>query len=99
MSTEMHLGRVIGGKLYTTETAEVMVETRMSYSNMDKGHPLILYRTRKGNFFLVEYRAYVDTGEPSPGEFTVLTLEEARAWVEKWANEKYERVFGLPEEA
>lgn len=88
--------KVIDGKLYNTATAEHLASyyNHKSASDFDLRDE-DLYRTKKGTYFLVccnGCRAGGDCLRP-------MTEDEAKEWVEAYANEAYCDIFGEPEEA
>lgn len=97
--------KVINGKVYNTETAIELASywNGLSYSDfgcMTEG----LYKTKKGRFFLhgkggpmSKYAEHHGNCCTEGEDIIPLTLEEAKAWVEKNANEKYEELFGAEE--
>lgn len=95
--------KIINGKVYDTETAQVLG----SWSNMsDRSFERIdetLYRKRTGEFFLhgeggpmSRYAVQIEQNSWRGGEkITPLSWDDARAWVESHLNsEDYERIFG-----
>ena len=99
--------KIIGGKKYDTETAEMMGED--SFSNRTDFHHWSeeLYRKRTGEFFLYgeggplsKYRVQVEMNSWSGGEkITPLTYQEAQKWAEEHlSGETYEEIFGVVED-
>ena len=88
--------KIIEGKAYNTETAEEIGNhyNHKSYSDFDL-IDMTLYRTKKGAFFMVQNNGCRAGGD----DFYVVSEEDAREWVEEYANEKYEEIFGECEEA
>lgn len=95
--------KIINGKVYDTETAQVLG----SWSNMsDRSFERIdetLYRKRTGEFFLhgeggpmSRYAVQIGQNNWRGGEkITPLSWDDARSWVESHLNsEDYERIFG-----
>lgn len=95
--------KIINGKVYDTETAQVLG----SWSNMsDRSFERIdetLYRKRTGEFFLhgeggpaSRYAVQIEQTSWRGGEkITPLSWGDARSWVESHLNpEDYERIFG-----
>ena len=95
--------KIINGKVYDTETAQVLG----SWSNMsDRSFERIdetLYRKRTGEFFLhgeggpmSRYAVQIDQNSWRGGEkISPLSWGDARSWVESHLNsEDYERIFG-----
>ncbi len=84
--------RVIDGKAYDAETAE-LVES-WSHDDPRSDASWSLYRTRNGAFFLVgtDHSGDLD-------EFRPYTAVEARRFVEKHANHRVEKIFGEAPEA
>ena len=95
--------KIINGKVYDTETAQVLG----SWSNMsDRSFERIdetLYRKRTGEFFLhgeggpmSRYAVQIGQNNWRGGEkITPLSWVDARSWVESHlSSEDYERIFG-----
>lgn len=95
--------KIISGKVYDTETAQVLG----SWSNMsDRSLERIdetLYRKRTGEFFLhgeggpmSRYAVQIGQNNWRGGEkIAPLSWDDARSWVESHLNsEDYERIFG-----
>lgn len=83
--------RVIGGKLYDTETAECVHEWSNGYFRNDFHHcEEALYKTAKGAWFLSgeggplsKYAEHVGNESHGGDGIQVLTGEEALAWLER----------------
>lgn len=98
---------IINGKRYDTETATLMASYDNGLSRRDfRFLSEELYKKKTGEFFLygnggaLTYccRKCCD-GTYCNGETIVpLSFEEAKEWVERQANEKYEEIFGECEE-
>src|SRR5262249_24264397 len=79
--------RVIDAKSYNTDTAEVIAETKGSYTKRygeDWEYHTVLYRTPKGAWFTVETEWPEDVPEDERHEleaFEVLSLDGAMKWV------------------
>ena len=100
--------KIIGGKLYNTETAELIDSYSNGLSNNDfhcirEG----LYRKKTGEFFLygwgganTRYGEQVGSNTWCGGEaITPLTEADAKAWLERYADaDVYIECFGEPEE-
>jgi hypothetical protein len=86
--------KIIEGKRYDTETAKLVASYENQYGRNDfnfyKGE---LYRTTKGNFFIVE-ESWCSSLCRRLSKFS---LEEAKEWVEARANSKYEDLFPFVE--
>lgn len=99
--------RVIDGKAFDTKTAENLAEATSPHNPGDfHKWTETLYRTPKGAYFLEgEGGALSSWAVPVPGgsgggaDLRLLGLDEAQAWVERYANEEYEGIFGAAEEA
>lgn len=100
--------QIIDGKRYNTETAEHLAEARGGGGCSDFHHwEEELYRTPKGVYFLAGSggpmtswsRRTADNMTAGGEGIRVLTEAEAREWVERYANDEYERIFGAAEEA
>ncbi|MEW6365189.1 MAG: hypothetical protein AB1714_11205 [Acidobacteriota bacterium] len=100
--------RVIDGKVYDSQRAEQLAEASgggasvRDFSHWDE----TLYRTQRGAYFIhgsggpLTHWARHRGNETSGGEgMRTLTEAQAREWVEKWANDRYESIFGATEEA
>lgn len=101
--------QIIDGKMYNTETAELLEEY---FNDLPRGdfHCIdeALYRTKKGAFFLAGHGgALTKYAQPcgncgtcgGDGIFP-LSEAEAREWMEQHSTaEKYEETFGPAEEA
>ena len=82
---------VIDGKKYDTEIAEQIAEDGYSYSGDFRYWYEVLYRTKKGNFFvageggaLTKYAVPVGNNSTSGSErITPLTRQEAFEWCER----------------
>lgn len=99
--------KIIRGKKYDTDTAELVGEYQ--YSNPRDFHYLYeeLYRKRTGEFFLYgtggpmsKYSESVGQNEWSGSEaITPLDLNDAKDWVEEHCDaDKYEELFGVVED-
>lgn len=99
--------KIIKGKKYDTDTAELVGEYQ--YSNQRDFHYVYeeLYRKRTGEFFLYgtggpmsKYSESVGQNEWSGGEAIVpLDLNDAKNWVEEHCDsDKYEELFGVVED-
>lgn len=84
--------RVIDGKRYDTETAELIAEASASCPSSDFAYwEESLYKTRNGRFFVAgeggpmsRWSRRIDSNSWSGGEgMEVLTADEALAWCEK----------------
>lgn len=92
--------RIINGKVYDTETADLVASDRYwDGHNFERhGRNTYLYKTKKGNFFLHRttlWQGELDTIEP-------VTVEEAKYWYEQLPKQEmdYGQAFGVrPEEA
>lgn len=101
--------KIIKGKLYNTETAQIIGYWESTGSTSDFSHTREeLYRKRTGEFFLYgkggpmsKYSRSIGNNEWSGGEdITPLTWEAARKWAEDHLDvEEYEACFGgVPED-
>lgn len=101
--------KIIKGKLYNTETAQIIGYWESAGSTSDFSHTREeLYRKRTGEFFLYgkggpmsKYSRSTGNNEWSGGEdITPLTWEAARKWAEDRLDaEEYEKFFGeVPED-
>jgi hypothetical protein len=100
--------KIIGGKLYDTETAEVIDSYHYSNPGDFRYVQELLLRSSKGAFFLhgeggarTRYAEQVENNMWRGGEDIIpLDEAEARAWLEKHGCvASYLAVFGEPEEA
>lgn len=100
--------KIIGGKRYDTDKAELIGSTSYGGGPRDFHHwSEELYRKRTGEFFLYgeggpssKYSVQVELNSWSGGErITPLTYDEAKEWVEKYLDaDKYEELFGVVED-
>ncbi len=97
--------RIINGKKYDTETALHRAEYSHGFCGEKDGYEEHLYEKMNGEFFLMgsgygntKYRAFIKNGCNIGTGIFPLTNEEARAWVERYANEEYEVIYGEVEE-
>ena len=66
---------LIDGKIYDTDTAEIIKDVEdCSWQNTGR---LILYKTKKGNFFSVRK----NFGDSQKGVFQAVSNEDARGWL------------------
>jgi hypothetical protein len=100
--------QVIDGKTYNTETATKLAHENGGYSTSDFKHwDETLYRTKNGAYFLAGYGgpmtrwAVPACGGGSTGSTGIRAISEqdAREWVERYANDEYEAIFGPAPEA
>ena len=96
--------RIIDGKRYDTETADLIAETSASCACEDfHWWKEALYRTTNGRFFLkgtggpmTRWARKVDQNSYCGGDgLRAVTDGEARHWVERYANEKYSELFSV----
>lgn len=98
--------KIINGKVYDTNTAKLLTVWENDCSPSDFGYTSeSLYIKRTGEYFIhgesnangkyarMEYGMYCG-GE----KITPLTKKQAMAWVENYANDDYEKIFGKVEE-
>lgn len=95
--------KIIGGKLYDTETAKSIKSSSFSYPGQFDYYEETLYRKRTGEYFLAghggarsRYARLVETGNWAGGEgITPLSYAEAMEWGEKaMSPEEYLEEFG-----
>ena len=90
------VNKVINGKLYNTETAQMLIEAEVAHDNY--GIPIAsarLYRKRTGEYFLCTYDDISETLGIKP----LPSLSEAKAWAEKHLDgNEYQEIFGEIEE-
>lgn len=97
--------KVIDGKLYNTESAEMIGEDSYSGYADFRHWKEQLYRTRKGNFFLYGeggplscYAVHEEDGWADGEKIIPYTEDEAKAWVEEHLSaSEYESLFGVEE--
>lgn len=99
--------KIIGGKVYDTETAkELGVYAYSNYGDLNYICKT-LYRKKTGEFFLHEeggantrYAQQINTNEWCGGEIiTPLTYKQAQEWTEKnLTGDEYESIFGIIKE-
>lgn len=100
--------KIINGKLYDTETAEVIGEYTSRYSVGNFKHfEETLYKKTTGEFFLYgeggpasPYKELVEEHGATNGEKIIpLSLDEAKKWTEeKLTADEYIAIFGEVEE-
>lgn len=99
--------KIIRGKKYDTDTAELVGEYQYSYPGQFEYCLEELYRKRTGEFFLYgtggplsKYRETTGQNEWSGSEVIApLDLVDAKDWVEENCNaDKYEELFGTVED-
>jgi hypothetical protein len=100
--------QVIDGKTYDTETATKLISADAGLPYSDFAHwSETLYRTPRGRYFLSGgggpmsrwgRSAGLNSRSGSTGIYP-LSEDQAREWVERYANEVYEDVFGVAEPA
>ena len=100
--------QIIEGKVYNTETAEHLANASSNESPFDFGYwDEDLYRTKNGTFFIAGEGGAMTRWSKSCGNNSTcggsgiipLNESEAREWIERHANEKYEAIFGVAEKA
>ena len=98
--------QIIKGKKYDTELAETLGHEWNGLPINDfRYQEEVLYRTKKGQFFIAgeggamsQYSRPVGNMTGGGNEIRLLTENEAREWLEKYGSiEEYEKVF-TPEE-
>lgn len=99
--------KIINGKRYNTESAELCGSREYGYPGDLNYVSEELYQKRTGEFFLhgegganSKYREEISMNSWSGGEKIIpLTDEEAREWAEEYLNsEDYEKLFTVTEE-
>jgi hypothetical protein len=101
--------KIIGGRVYNTETAELLGDDSSHVGRSDfHWYEEGLYRTKKGAYFLAGeggamtgYAKSYDGGNSYGGGelLTLLTEAEAREWMEAHSTpDAYEAAFGAAEE-
>ena len=101
--------KIINGKMYNTETAEVVVAYDNGLSYRDFGWcEMTLYRKKTGEYFCVgeggpmsQFARVSDDGNNRSSGVSVkpLTADEARKWAERYGSaDEYIAEFGEPEE-
>lgn len=103
----MNIKQIINGKMYNTKTAEFLGKfwKGESYSDFNFVHEG-LFRKKNGEFFVAgeggartEYASSVGNSRCEGSKIFPFTLDEAKEWAEKHLSaEKYEAIFGTPEE-
>lgn len=101
------MNKIINGKRYSTESAKWIGSVDYGTPGDFSHYSDNLYRKKTGEFFLYGeggpmsiYAESTGENEWSGGEaITPLSYEEAQVWAEENLDgEKYEEIFGLPEE-
>nr|DAL22730.1 MAG TPA_asm: ParG [Caudoviricetes sp.] len=100
--------KIINGKRYDTETAELVGEWSNTYNYSDFSYECEeLYRKKTGEFFMYGAGGPASSYAVSSGnnnwtgssKITPLTIEEAKKWAEKNLDaDAYEKYFELEEE-
>lgn len=88
---------IVKGKLYDTETSNYLCQYDTGASDFRNPLPFTdtLYRTRKGNYFIIREIAAKSKPECYP-----ITAEDAKKFIEQHATtEEWIAFFGEPEEA
>ena len=93
--------KIINGKRYDTEISTRIADCGASCARTDfHWWKETLYRTPQGRFFLegtggpmTRWARTVGQNSPDVGGIRALTDDEARAWVEKYANDQYAGLF------
>jgi len=101
------MNKIIDGKMCNTDTAILLAEAESHEGRSSFGWwQESLYRTKAGRYFLQgEGHANSSWATPcgnsrGPGSgIRVLSEGDAREWVERYSNERYEAIFGAAEEA
>ncbi len=89
--------QIIDGRKYDTSTAQKLAEWDNEMFNSDLNLVMEdLYRKKTGEFFL--YGRGGDRTKYRTARLIPLSEEEAKAWTEEKANDKYEEIFGEVEE-
>lgn len=96
--------KVIDGKVYNTDTADVVCDlSSMENYSSSQWHETLLYRTRNGTFFLAGeggaasmWAGHVGHTPTGGAGLRVIDVEEARRWMEsaECDQEEFEK-FGL----
>ncbi|WP_029310783.1 hypothetical protein [Acidiphilium angustum] len=104
----MHYTKIIGGKIYSTQTATKICELDCRHNRGDFGwHDTAMYRTANGAFFLAGkggarsmWATSIQNGSSGGEGIRVISEEDAREIAERELTpEKYEEVFGVAEDA
>lgn len=99
--------KIINGKLYNTETAEMVGEYEKGRFRNDSGwYREELYRKRTGEFFLFgegggtsKYSAYLVDAKDDGSKIIKLSIGEVKSWMEEHESvESYIEIFGDVEE-
>lgn len=98
--------KIIHGKKYDTETARKLAGYWNGLSSTDfRCMSEILYRKRNGEYFLygkggalTKYGERIGNSRCEGENIVPLTEDEAKAWVEEYANPLYEGIFGEVQE-
>ena len=103
MSTNSPIKRVIDGKSYNSTTATLIHDEDLSTESDDPTWPhcLQLYRTRFGQFFMVERNELfmnlaIDEVDRRDS-ICPMSQDAALKWMEKYCNEKIEQFMEVPE--
>lgn len=95
--------KIIDGKLYSTQTAQLLKVVVRNPMSAEKFEAETLYRTKTGNFFFAalggsesQFADHNQTGQI----LLPMSIEEAKAWMQKHATaQEYISIFGPPPEA
>ena len=109
-SEDKSMKQIIEGKSYNTEIASKLASARnpsAPYSNDFHYWSESLYRTKSGTYFLAGEGGPMSSWAEKTGQnewsggsgIRTKTEAEAREWVESWANDQYEAIFGPALEA
>lgn len=99
--------KIIDGKKYDTDTAKAMATASASLPVNDFGYfEETLYKKKTGEFFLcgrggpaTKYARRCSDGSRCGGD-GIIPIDDAwaRDWVERFANDEFEKIFGECEE-
>ncbi len=98
--------KIINGKKYDTDTAQLCASYSFGFPGSHNHWEGSLYRKKTGEFFLhgrgganSQWAKAIDQNSRSGGSGILpMTEGEARVWVERHDNDKYEEIFGEVEE-
>lgn len=85
--------KIINGKKYDTGTAKKLASYSNDYCGRDS-FCTVLYLKRTGEYFKVVERGEFINDFDYACYIEPLTEEKAKEWVERYANDDYEKIFG-----
>ena len=90
--------KIINGKKYDTKTANYIATREWMDSTVNQWMQEDLYCKKTGEYFRFDDKSTTWGNINRYTSIVPLTLEEAKKWVEKHINSRYEELFGQVEE-